>query len=112
MAQRRLSQRIWYFFHIFNQIDLELERPNDSPRRNVVTQSSRAAALRSTAWATSLALVVGLSAWAADAAATSKVPLPKPRPIARNVVLKTTPAAKDTAKNTAKNSASPGSPAA
>jgi soluble lytic murein transglycosylase len=75
-----------------------------------VTPSSRAAALRSTAWATSLALAVGLSAWAADAA-TSKVPLPKPRPIARNVVPKTTPAAKDTAKNTAKNSASPGSPA-
>jgi soluble lytic murein transglycosylase len=77
-----------------------------------VTPSSRAAALRSTVWATSLALAVGLSAWAADAAATSKVPLPKPRPIARNVVPKTTPAAKDTAKNTAKNSASPGSPAA
>jgi soluble lytic murein transglycosylase len=77
-----------------------------------VTPSSRAAALRSTVWATSLALAVGLSAWAADAAATSKVPLPKPRPIARNVLPKTTPATKDTARNTAKNSASPGSPAA
>ena len=49
----------------------------------------RAAALRSTALATSLALAVGLSAFAADAWAKPKVPLPKPRPIARNVVPKT-----------------------
>jgi soluble lytic murein transglycosylase len=58
-----------------------------------VTQSARAAALRSTALstalATSLALAVGLSALAADAATKPKVPLPKPRPIARNVVPKT-----------------------
>ncbi|MDR3489171.1 MAG: lytic transglycosylase domain-containing protein [Bradyrhizobium sp.] len=47
-------------------------------------------------WATSLALAVGLSAWAADAAAKKKVPLPKPRPIARNVVSKTTPNARNT----------------
>jgi len=71
-----------------------------------VTQSSRTAALRSTVWATGLALAVGLPASAA--AANSKVPLPKPRPIARNIVPKTTPAAK----NTVKNSAPPGSPAA
>ena len=48
---------------------------------------SRATALRSTALATSLALAVGvvfpLGAWAAP-----KVPLPKPRPIARNAVPK------------------------
>jgi soluble lytic murein transglycosylase len=54
-----------------------------------VTPSSRAAAMRSTALATSLALAVGLSALAADAWAKPKVPLPKPRPIARNVVPKT-----------------------
>src|SRR6185437_8660772 len=83
------TRRIWYFVHIFNQIDLELERPNDSPRRNVVTQSSRVAALRSMAWATCLALAVGLSSCAADAVAKSKVPLPKARPIARNIVPKT-----------------------
>jgi soluble lytic murein transglycosylase len=51
-----------------------------------VTPSARAAALRSTALATSLALALGLSGWAADAWAKPKVPLPKPRPIARNVV--------------------------
>jgi soluble lytic murein transglycosylase len=64
-----------------------------------VTQSFRSAALRSTVWATGLALAVGLSAWPADAAAKPKVPLPKPRPIARNIAPKTTPAAKTTAKN-------------
>ncbi len=56
-----------------------------------MTQSARAAALQSTAIATTLALAVGLSAWTADASAKSKIPLPKPRPIARNVVPKTTP---------------------
>jgi soluble lytic murein transglycosylase len=60
-----------------------------------VTSSSRAAALRSTALATSLALTVGLSAWAADAWAKPKVPLPKPRPIARQLAPNT--AAKNTA---------------
>ena len=64
-----------------------------------MTQSFRSAALRSTVWATGLALAVGLSAWPADAAAKPKVPLPKPRPIARNIAPKTTPAAKTTAKN-------------
>ena len=49
-----------------------------------MTSSARAAALRSTALAASLAL--GLSGWAADAWAKPKVPLPKPRPIARSVV--------------------------
>jgi soluble lytic murein transglycosylase len=39
--------------------------------------------------ATSLMLAAGL--WTADASAKPKVPLPKPRPIARNVVPKTTP---------------------
>jgi soluble lytic murein transglycosylase len=55
-----------------------------------VTSPSRAAALRSTALATSLVLTVGLSAWAADAWAKPKVPLPKPRPIARHVAPNTT----------------------
>jgi soluble lytic murein transglycosylase len=97
----------WYFVHIFNQIELGLERLNDSPRKKAVTPSSRAAALRSTALATCLALAVGLSALPADAwAAPKKVPLPKPRPIARNVAPKTSakntaPAAKTAAKNTA-----------
>jgi soluble lytic murein transglycosylase len=50
--------------------------------------------LRTTALATSLTLAVGLSAFAAEAAAKPKVPLPKPRPIARNVVPHT--AAKNT----------------
>jgi soluble lytic murein transglycosylase len=72
-----------------------------------VTRPARAAALRSTALATSLALAVGLSAWSADAAAKPKVPLPKPRPIARNVVPKTTPAAKNASNTAAKNTAAP-----
>jgi soluble lytic murein transglycosylase len=54
-----------------------------------VNRLARAAALRSTALATSLTLTIGFSALAGDAWA-SKVPLPKPRPIARNVVPKTT----------------------
>lgn len=51
-----------------------------------MTPSARAAALRSTALATSLALAVGLSALSVEAWAKPKVPLPKPRPIARNAV--------------------------
>jgi soluble lytic murein transglycosylase len=54
-----------------------------------------------------LALAVGLSVLVADAWAKPLVPLPKARPIARNVVPKTAPAAKTAAKNTA----SPGAPA-
>jgi soluble lytic murein transglycosylase len=53
-----------------------------------VTPKARTAALRSAALATSLALAVGLSALTVDAWAKSKVPLPKPRPIARNVIPK------------------------
>ncbi|MGA7993320.1 MAG: lytic transglycosylase domain-containing protein, partial [Bradyrhizobium sp.] len=53
-----------------------------------------------------MALAVGLSALSGDAWATpKKVPLPKPRPIARNVVPKTEPAAKNLAKTAAKNTA-------
>jgi soluble lytic murein transglycosylase len=75
-----------------------------------VTPFIRAAALRSTALATTLALTVGLSALAVDALA--KVPLPKPRPIARNVVPKTfvkESSAKDTS---TRDTARAGSPAA
>jgi soluble lytic murein transglycosylase len=61
---------------------------HDSPQRNTVTPSVREAALRSTALATTLALAVALSCWTADASDKSKVPLPRPRPIARNVVPK------------------------
>jgi soluble lytic murein transglycosylase len=80
-----------YFARIFNQIDLKLGRLNDSPRRNAVNRLVRAAALRSTALATSLTLAVGLSAFATGAwAAKPRVPLPKPRPIARSLAPKTT----------------------
>jgi soluble lytic murein transglycosylase len=41
--------------------------------------------------AASLVLAAGLTAITADAWANAKVPLPKPRPIARNIVSKTTP---------------------
>jgi soluble lytic murein transglycosylase len=61
---------------------------NDSlPQRNAVIPS-RAAALRSTALATSLALAVGLAAFPLDAWAKPKVPLPKPRPISRSAIPK------------------------
>lgn len=53
-----------------------------------MTRSARAAALRSTALATSLVLAVGLLVTPVGAWAKPKVPLPKPRPIARNVVPK------------------------
>jgi soluble lytic murein transglycosylase len=75
-----------------------------------VTPLVPAPTLRRTACGTrslvTLALALGLSALAADAWATPKVPLPKPRPIARNVVPNTTaktaaPAATSAAKNTA-----------
>ncbi|MGZ5876921.1 MAG: lytic transglycosylase domain-containing protein [Bradyrhizobium sp.] len=67
-----------------------------------MTQSARAAALRSTAIATTLTLAVGLSAWSADASAKSKTPLPKPRPIARNVVPKNTSATSPSASTAAR----------
>ncbi|MBR1148095.1 lytic transglycosylase domain-containing protein [Bradyrhizobium sp. AUGA SZCCT0431] len=66
-----------------------------------MTRSARAAALRSTALATGLVLAVGLSAMSVEASAQPKVPLPKPRPIARNVVPKTTPASATPASPTA-----------
>lgn len=49
---------------------------------------ARAAALRSTALATSLTVALALAAFPLEALAKSKVPLPKPRPIARNAVAK------------------------
>jgi soluble lytic murein transglycosylase len=61
-------------------------------------------------WAASLMLAVGLWASAAEAAAKSKVPLPKPRPVARNVVPKTMPGAKETAKETAGKTEPPAAP--
>jgi soluble lytic murein transglycosylase len=64
-----------------------------------VTPSARAAALRSTALATSLALVIGLCSITTDARAKPKVPLPKPRPIARNVVPQRIPATATAARN-------------
>ena len=53
-----------------------------------MTQFAREVAMRSTAIATTLALAVQLSAGAVDASEKSKIPLPKPRPIARNVAPK------------------------
>jgi len=53
-----------------------------------VIKSARATALQSTAMVTTLMLAAGLSAFAGNASAKSKIPLPKPRPIARNVVPK------------------------
>jgi soluble lytic murein transglycosylase len=77
-----------------------------------VNRYVRAAALRSTALATSLALAVGLSAWTAGAGAMPKVPLPKPRPIARHIVPKTASAPSAAAKNGAPvTTAAPTSPA-
>jgi soluble lytic murein transglycosylase len=55
-----------------------------------VTRLFPSKALRSTALCGSLVLLVGLSAMAPHAWATGKVPLPKPRPIARGAVPKTT----------------------
>jgi len=74
-----------------------------------VTPFAAVSTLRRTALGTSalvtLALAVGLSALAADAWAKPKVPLPQPRPIARNVVpntaRNTAPAANTGAKTTA-----------
>jgi soluble lytic murein transglycosylase len=71
-----------------------------------VTRSAHLAVLRPKVLATGLALAVALSGLAADAADKRKVPLPKPRPIARNVVPGTSaknvaPAAKTSAKDTA-----------
>jgi soluble lytic murein transglycosylase len=80
-----------------------------------VTQSSRAAAFRSTVWATGLALAVGLSAGAADAAVKPKVPLPKARPVARSVVPKTSGEKTTSSEKTAtdaKNTAANTEPAA
>ncbi len=79
-----------------------------------MTPSPRAAALRSTALATSLVLAFGLVAMA-EAVADPNVPLPKSRPVARSAAPKTTPAtttpataaAKNAAKDTAKPTAAP-----
>jgi len=65
-----------------------------------VIQSTRAASLRLTAIVTTLAIALLSSAWKTEASDKSKIPLPKPRPIARNVVPKN--AAKNAPKNAAK----------
>ncbi len=74
-----------------------------------MTRSVRAAALRSTALATGLAFAMGLVV-ATEVWAKPKVPLPKPRPIARNVVPKTTaaiPATNAAAKSSLPKSTAP-----
>ena len=83
-----------------------------------MTRSIRAAALRSTAMATTLATMLALAigshaiAKEAEAKATEKhaetkhkVPLPKPRPIARNVVPKTEKTAEKTTEKTTEKAA-------
>jgi soluble lytic murein transglycosylase len=71
----------------------------------------RADALRSrllsTALVTSLALAIASPAWASNAPAKTKVPLPKPRPIARNVVPKTSTQTAERAANAVKNAGAP-----
>ena len=62
-----------------------------------MTSFARATALRTTALALSLTLVIGVPASAKESPAKSKVPLPKARPVARNMMPKTTPPAAATA---------------
>jgi soluble lytic murein transglycosylase len=59
----------------------------------VTRLASHSAAARWTALGTGLMLSVSVAALSVDACAATQVPLPKPRPIARNVVPKITPAA-------------------
>ena len=85
-----------------------------------MTPFAPAPTLRRTALGTSalvtLALALGLAGMAADAWAKSKVPMPKPRPIARNVVPKTpaytTPAHATPAQTSASNTFAPTGPIA
>src|SRR2546429_2426006 len=95
MAQTAPARDVLAFCpHIQSNRPRGLQRLNDSPpQRKAVKSSARAAAWRSTALTTGLALAVGLSAMSVEAWAKPKVPLPKPRPIARNAVPRTTPAA-------------------
>jgi soluble lytic murein transglycosylase len=70
---------------------------------------------RAMATGVAMMLAVGLSALAADAWANAKIPLPKPRPIARSVVPKPTGAKetqKETQKETPKDTAKSGAMAA
>jgi soluble lytic murein transglycosylase len=76
-------------------------------KRNAVTRSVRAAALRSTAIASTLALALGSYALAKEPAAKHKVPLPKPRPIARNAVPKSTEKTADKGAKTTSRSTAP-----
>ena len=75
-----------------------------------MTRSVRIAALRSTAIATTLVLLAGAQAWAKEPAAKPKVPLPRPRPIARNVVPKTTDKTKEADKTKDKSAAKTATP--
>jgi soluble lytic murein transglycosylase len=76
-----------------------------------VNRLVRAAALRSTALATSLTLTIGFAAFTGDAWA-SKVPLPKPRPVARNVVPKTAASTATAGKPTSSRATSTAAPTA
>ena len=72
-----------------------------------MTRSVRAIALRTTAIATTLALLLGSQAFASEKETKHKVPLPKARPIARNVVPKTTDKTADKGARTASKPAAP-----
>ena len=77
-----------------------------------MTRSVRATALRSTAIATTLALMLGSQLLAKETAAKHKVPLPKPRPIARNAVPKATEKTADKGAGTTSKSTAPAAPVA
>jgi soluble lytic murein transglycosylase len=87
-AQTSDHQRSLVFFPYIQSNRPSTTAVRDSPQRSAVIKSARATALQSTAMVTTLVLAVGLSAFAGNASAKSKIPLPKPRPIARSVVPK------------------------
>src|SRR5436305_5195532 len=90
----------WRQINVFssklNEIEVGRARVLDSNGKRAVTRFGRATALRWTSFGLSLMAAAGLSAFAAEAlaAAAPKIPFPKPRPIARSVVPKTTAIAK------------------
>ncbi len=94
-----------YFVRDFRELDLVLELPKqfarEGPGDPQVTSKSRAktnvlpsgSMVPSIVIAACLTLALGASVWAATTPAKSKIPLPKPRPVARNVTPKANPPA-------------------
>jgi soluble lytic murein transglycosylase len=83
------------------------QRLHDSPRGSAVTRIATSTAVRWAKRAARLALAATLSAATVEAWAETKVPLPKPRPIARNVVPKTAAALPAPAKPLAPDAVTP-----